>query len=388
VDTSSERPIILFLHGRSQMEKSDDDIRVEWLRGFFSGQRAIGVPNLIPDRDLAFAFYKDFYRKPREPFSTYTCPEVIAPRNVPDPRAGICAPVARAQNVRGKRGLQFILLPLRDAFTHAQDALPTVAEFFFAHDTRDWRKRRGQYALTRRAVDDAIARARGRPLVIVAHSMGGLVMYDYLVRRTEAERGADRPRILRLITLGTQVGNPWYSDQLDTTRLRPHSYPHPAEGWMNLHDYEDPLGFALYDWDGEMLFQRDGKRHPPLDLGIGIASRYHHQIDAYLQHRYVARAITSAWCLGALRDPVTQSKPDVVAGCNHVDDVIAERSEPYRESGLKKAQHFIKYATWMGIGYWVGLSFDRGRQGEDQTWRIVGVATGALVPTIANAIRR
>jgi pimeloyl-ACP methyl ester carboxylesterase len=370
------------------MDKSDDNLRVEWLRGFFAGQKAIGAEGLIPESDLAFAFYKDIYRYRGKPFSTYTCPDVAARRLSPDPRVGICAPLARQQKVRGRRGGQLLLLPLRDAFTYLETWQPALAERVGAGDVRAWRKRGAKYGATRRVLDEAMRIDGNRPLIIVAHSMGGLVTYDYLVRRPAGERPEDAPRISRLITLGTQVGNPFYAKRLDTTKLVPHAYPRSVGDWINIHDREDPLGFALYDWHGKMLFERGNTPHQPTDLTVNISSRYHHQIDAYLQHRYVARAITAAWCAGSGREATASDNAASMDACDHVRDVVSERDEPYRESGVKKAQHFIKLAAWMGLGYRAGAVADRGRSGEDNTWRLVGTVTGAFVPTIASAIFR
>ena len=133
---------------------------------------------------------------------------------------------------------------------------------------------------------------------------------------------------------GSQLGSPAMIQRLDTTRTsRPYNYPQHVDSWMNLHDYEDFIGFSAAA-DGVPLFDPGGTtwRRPPVDYAINNGSAYHHLIGAYLAHHYVARAIASAWC-----DAVKASGQLAQTGCGAGSprDLAFERDELRSESAAK-----------------------------------------------------
>ncbi len=68
-----------------------------------------------------------------------------------------------------------------------------------------------------------------RPHVVIAHSWGSVIAYDYLINRGH---GGD---IEALITLGSPLGNEWVQEHLGTT-----AYPQDVRRWLNIFDATDP----------------------------------------------------------------------------------------------------------------------------------------------------
>lgn len=68
-----------------------------------------------------------------------------------------------------------------------------------------------------------------RPHVVIAHSWGSVIAYDYLVNRNyDGELGA-------LITLGCPLGQDYVQERLGTT-----AYPAQVRHWLNVFDAMDP----------------------------------------------------------------------------------------------------------------------------------------------------
>jgi len=75
---------------------------------------------------------------------------------------------------------------------------------------------------------DAMMREK-RPHVVIAHSWGSVIAYDYLSRGMyDGEVGA-------LITLGSPLGQDYVQERLGTT-----AYPAPVRHWLNVFDAMDP----------------------------------------------------------------------------------------------------------------------------------------------------
>jgi Lecithin:cholesterol acyltransferase len=79
----TQDPVVVFVHGRAQQAKSDDELRTEWVLAFDRGMAGIGASGLIPHNAVRFVFYQDLYRDG----ATVTCPadqerarETLAPR--------------------------------------------------------------------------------------------------------------------------------------------------------------------------------------------------------------------------------------------------------------------------------------------------------------------
>jgi hypothetical protein len=107
-----------------------------------------------------------------------------------------------------------------------------------------------------KAIDDAIKAAPNEPLVIVGHSLGGVVTYDLL--------GFYRPdiKVDLFVTVGSQIG---HFEEMKLFRLSDPAIRAPAKAtpppnvlkWINVYDIVDIFSYALtgifdrFDFDGE-----------------------------------------------------------------------------------------------------------------------------------------
>ena len=374
----TQLPLVLFVHGRGQKDRADQEIRVEWLSGFRAGQRDIGALDLIPTSAIAFTFYQHAFEQPPDPA-------------VPTPSA--CADaVARAERSEALLIFDDDSLARSDALTFhsrsfenaavqmARDALTIVSPdlmlrvftALFGRDTHDWLERGIEYDATRCRIELAFAHAGKRPIIVVAHSQGTLAVYDYLVN---GHRGDAIPDIARFITLGSQLGNPAMIARLDTSRRQvPYHYPKQVKSWVNLHDYEDFITFPI-TWEGKPMFEA-GKSDstPPIELGINDPSSYHHQIGAYLAHPFTARAIAAAWC-----DAARTSGTYAATSCATYNprDVLLERDQEWHQSVPKKAEHVTKFAFLAGTGAFIGFQAADHNNWPRATMAWVGAFVGA-----------
>lgn len=120
-----------------------------------------------------------------------------------------------------------------------------------------------------RGVADAVVAAQaearsGDPLVIVAHSMGGNIVYDVL----SGLLGPEDVQVDLLVTVGSQVGlfeelKLFSSSRSDLPGPTSVKVPRPrtVRRWINVFDYSDPLSFVTAPvFDGvEDLLYRTGR---------------------------------------------------------------------------------------------------------------------------------
>ncbi len=106
-----------------------------------------------------------------------------------------------------------------------------------------------------------------RPQVIIAHSWGSVIAYDYLANRGyNGEVGA-------LITLGSPLGQDYVQEHVGAT-----AYPHQVRHWLNVFDAMDPATWPdrrisndlrgphgehlIRDVEIPSVYDEDGKRDP------------------------------------------------------------------------------------------------------------------------------
>src|SRR5262249_1652032 len=138
------------------------------------------------------------------------------------------------------------------------------------------RKRCASEARLATAIDRA--RAEGRPIILVAHSLGALVAYDYLSARS------DTGLVQRFVTIGSLAGAPELRRLLiggDSTDA--FGIPASVKDWVNIHNSGDALA-------------------TPLGVGRDIATSAPpdepdpHEMVGYLRGTTTAREILGAWC--------------------------------------------------------------------------------------------
>jgi len=259
------RPVVLLVHGRGMLDSDTAATRKLWFNALTSGTKTITRDSLIDDRDVRVVWYADVL----DPRSSAGCDY---PRN--DPRARRDATedpdlksfLSMAGNVLG------MLTDLLDD-TAAVQLRGLAGDASFLSDAR---KRCASENRLAAAIDRA--RDEGRPVVLVAHSLGSLVAYDYLSART------DSGVVQRLVTIGSPIGSPALRRLLiggdSTERLvRPTS----VKEWINIRNEQDPFAVPL-------PIGRDIVTNPPAD------EIDPHEMVGYLRSTVATREIVSGWC--------------------------------------------------------------------------------------------
>ena len=131
------------------------------------------------------------------------------------------------------------------AFTHTSyNDFEIVAANLFDDDPRRISDRIPTYGLFidpplgRIGMTEKEARESGRPILLIAHSMGSVIAYDSLWEMTHGTR--DHARIDRLLTMGSPLGQNYLQKRLfghdQTGKAR---YPDNIRRWTNLEAVGD-----------------------------------------------------------------------------------------------------------------------------------------------------
>jgi pimeloyl-ACP methyl ester carboxylesterase len=263
------RPIVLLVHGRGMLDRDTAATRKLWADGLASGLRAVNSGSPITERDVRVVWYADVL----DPRSSVGCD--YAPT---DPRA------RRAKSDdQDLKGIVSVVGNLFGALTalvsdseSRTELRSLAADASFLSDAR---KRCASE--NRLAIELDRARAEGRPVILVAHSLGSLVAYDYLSSRS------DSATVQRLITIGSPIGSPELRRLLiggDSTET--FTRPSSVSDWVNIRNQGDPFATSL-------PIGRDLLVMPPADEPDP------QEMVGYLRGTATAREILSGWC-GAL----------------------------------------------------------------------------------------
>lgn len=260
------RPVILLLHGRGLLDRDTAAIRRLWLESLTQGALRIGRDVPLDVRDVRLVWYADVL----DPRSSAGCDYAST-----DPRARRAAEAdPDVRTVVSIVGGLFGAITSLVADSEAESQVRGLAaDASFLTDTR-------KRCASEQRLADAIARAQseGRPVILVAHSLGSIVAYDYLSTR------ADSALVRRLITLGSPLGSPNLrqlllgGDSTDTLSL-----PKSVLGWTNIRNDRDP--FAT-----------------PVTVGRDIAEPLSddeadpHDMVGYLGNSVTAGAVLGEWC--------------------------------------------------------------------------------------------
>lgn len=148
-----------------------------------------------------------------------------------------------------------------------------TADASFLSDTR-------KRCASEQRLGDAIDRARreGRPVILVAHSLGALVAYDYLSARS------DTGLVQRFITIGSPAGAPELrrlligGDASDSL-----SRPVSVASWTNIRNGNDLFAAPI-------SVGRDVVATPPADEADP------HEMVGYLRGAMTAKEVLASWC--------------------------------------------------------------------------------------------
>ena len=201
-------PIVLLVHGRHSPEADTGMLRREW-RQALNASLSDGGHRTLADGDVRLAWYAD----------------VLDPMVEGCPRA--------TQDEEGIDAFGILLSAIVGSIPRgeARDAKAFVNDVMYVLDE-------SRRCAAQRRVGGEIERAvaTGRPVVIVAYSLGSVVTYQYL--RTREARAGDPP--IDLVTIGSPLGVPALRALLG---IETDSLPRPpaVRSWRNVLDSADPI---------------------------------------------------------------------------------------------------------------------------------------------------
>ena len=275
------RPIVLLVHGRGMSDRDSAATRKMWQQALASGARTLTSEPIIADRDVRVVWYADVL----DPRSGASCDYAAT-----DPRArrarGDDADFRSFLGVMG--GILGVVSSLVDESEANAQLRSLAGDASFVADP-------GKRCASEQRLGIEIdrAKAEGRPIIVVAHSLGAVVAYDYLSSRSDS-----LPVVDRLVTMGSMVGYPELRRLLigggggdSLTR------PRGVKAWVNLRNGQDVLAAPL-------SIGRDVMTTPPPDEPDP------HELLGYLRSSSAAREILNAWC-----EAFTANRP---RGCTEV----------------------------------------------------------------------
>jgi pimeloyl-ACP methyl ester carboxylesterase len=273
------RPVILLLHGRGLLDRDTAGLRRLWQQAIESGGRAQTREPLLADGDVRLVWYADIL----DPGSPAGCDYSGRDRQRED--AGSNAEIRSFASAVG--GVLSLITSLIDDRDQSVELRSLAGDLEFVANPR---KRCAVGARLMSALDEA--RREGRPIILVAHSLGSVVAYDALASAKDA------PPIERLVTVGAIVGAPGLRQLLlgrgagngDTLRVPP-----AVKAWINVRRPGDPFAVELSQ---SLILPREGRvvrdvvTEAPATTDAGEA----HDVIGYLRDAVTAREILKGWC--------------------------------------------------------------------------------------------
>lgn len=259
------RPLVLLVHGRGLQDRDSTVMRKQWLDALRSGASTVTRASSIEEGDVRVVWYADVLDPRSGGGCDYATTDLRARRDA-------------KTDVELKQMLGFAggFINLISAFADDSTAKEIRALSADASFLGDVRKRCAAEARLGEAIDRA--QKEGRPIILVAHSLGALVAYDYLSSRS------DTAVVQELITIGSLAG------ASDLRRLviggdstDAFTVPSSVKQWTNIRNANDGLALPL-------AIGRDIVTNPPADEPDP------HEMVGYLRGTMTAREILNAWC--------------------------------------------------------------------------------------------
>jgi pimeloyl-ACP methyl ester carboxylesterase len=267
-------PAVVLVHGRGQQGRTIQEVRRRFEDAFEEAQRTLLGRVIVPTSAVAFVWYADVIDKDAERPPTAM-------------RCGFAEADTPERTARNK-DLRDGLIALAERLNLDRPALK-----LFTQDTYQYLSDANARCEADSRLEQAIADARvgGRPLVIVAHSMGGIVTFASLWRNAQSLDDSSRLDVRRLVTVGTQVGQPLIlKGLLGTFVAQPVPEPATIRSWVNFMNKGDMLAFQV-----RSSFKSTDSTRLPRDLTID-ASGDRHAIKTYFSDLRVITAVLFAWC--------------------------------------------------------------------------------------------
>jgi lecithin:cholesterol acyltransferase len=226
--------LIIGIHGLNN-KPAPDILRAWWLAAIDEGISR-NCEGQGADLDLELAYWADLmYSAPAAP-AEQAEPYIAAAGSGPLPRAGMS--LRRAAKTRIQEGVGKVLEKVLGAPV-AADAVRDAVEARVPDLHRYKHHRAIQDAIRERLREPLhAAHARGRQIMLIAHSMGSIVAYDVL---RAADRSLPDLRIEHFVTLGSPLG----LTEIKEIVARPLRVPECVARWSN---FADPRDYAAR-WD-------------------------------------------------------------------------------------------------------------------------------------------
>lgn len=254
------RPVVVLVHGRGQLGADTAALRRDWKRHLDTALGSAGFAGLR-DEDVRLAWYADVL----DPANEGSCE-----RRLPADENGV------GSMVRGFLVSLVSVMPDSGPATD-RDARSLIGDMLYVVDPA-----------TRCAAESRLgavlrdARGTGRPVIVVAYSLGAIVAYEYLARMRADSAAAP----MHLITIGSPLGMPVARELLSgsTGELRA---PAAVSRWVNLYDRDDAFAASL------------GLGHPAVsDRELAAAPTGDpHWVERYLRDAATGRALGESLCV-------------------------------------------------------------------------------------------
>jgi pimeloyl-ACP methyl ester carboxylesterase len=260
------RPVILLIHGRGMLDRDTAATRKLWLDGLAAGAKSLTKESLLRDDDVRLVWYADVL----DPRSTESCSY-----DADDPRAK-----RDRKTDPALKGIVSFVGNMIGALTTSTDNTEASSTLRgFAGDAQ-FLSDAGKRCATEKRLADELDRARrdDRPVILVAHSLGAVVAYDYLSSRRESGL------VDRVVSVGSILGAHDLrrlligGDSTDTF-----GQPSSVKSWFNVRNDGDGLATAL-------PFGKDILTTAPAD------EPDRHEMVSYLRGQASAAAILGGWC--------------------------------------------------------------------------------------------
>lgn len=258
-------PVVVLVHGRISAESDTSMLRREWKSALNASLSDRGY-RALSDADFRLAWYA----------------------NALDPAVEGCA--RKPEDEAGLDAVGFLLSAIVGSIPsgEAREAKSFVNDVMFVLDES---RRCAAQRRVGRDIERAIA--SGRPVVILAYSLGSVVTYQYLQQRVPRATDPREPKV-DLVTIGSPLGVPGLRAMLGIASDSL-TKPPVVRNWMNIHDPNDPVA-------GPVLL--GGRVSGITDVPVSRAgSADAHLIEHYLRDRATAET------LGRLLNPGPTIRP-------------------------------------------------------------------------------
>src|SRR5258708_339515 len=272
------RPLVLLVHGRGYLTRDSAMIRRQALHALREGSFGLTGDSLLADDDVRKVWYADVLdSRHRDSIQVKTC----ARRD-----EGAATMISAASILRVFALFASDLIEASVSGDQADDVRGVAGDLRFFGD-------QASRCLAEGRIADAISRAGddGRPVVLVAHSLGALVTWSYLQHRNSGGE-SQPPEIRRLVTIGSPLG----SDELRELLLDdtgPLALPLAVRSWVNIVNEPDPFASRLLGRDSTGSQTR---AIPEVsDVATQNGDDEPHELLSYLRDRSTVQAVLGAW---------------------------------------------------------------------------------------------